>query len=338
MRNDFYVYALLDPRKPGTYLYGNLKLDYEPFYIGKGCGKRAYSHFKVNPSKVYNSWKRRKVIRIQDITGSDPLVKLIKSDVVEAEAFRLETKAIRLIGRKGKGPLTNLTDGGEGISGFKHSKKTKVEKKHFFSNVQRQSMAKDELDNWYSNISKGHARRTPEERAALTIKHSKIQRTLPVDVDKKRRAKLSKSSKSYRSRMSASQLAIESTTLSNAQTDYWSNVSPVERQSRGDAIRKGYESKPRSEVEAKNQKIAYAIRQKHAEASQFDKRMRSFNVMVGVMLRNALNNGSVDPSIVASIKDRLKASAVKFWTEDCNLIREPKVLRERVRQVITSYA
>jgi hypothetical protein len=34
----YYVYAFLDKSKPGNFNYGDLKFDYEPFYIGKGTG------------------------------------------------------------------------------------------------------------------------------------------------------------------------------------------------------------------------------------------------------------------------------------------------------------
>lgn len=43
-KNRFYVYALLDPRKPGKYKYGEYEFDYEPFYVGKGSGDRCEHH------------------------------------------------------------------------------------------------------------------------------------------------------------------------------------------------------------------------------------------------------------------------------------------------------
>jgi len=36
--NNYYVYALLDPRKNGPFKFDNIVFDYEPFYIGKGKG------------------------------------------------------------------------------------------------------------------------------------------------------------------------------------------------------------------------------------------------------------------------------------------------------------
>ena len=34
--NDYYIYILFDSSKKNNYIYGNLKFDYEPFYVGKG--------------------------------------------------------------------------------------------------------------------------------------------------------------------------------------------------------------------------------------------------------------------------------------------------------------
>lgn len=42
--NEYYVYAYLDPRKPGLYVYGNYKFDYLPFYIGFGKLDRLNRH------------------------------------------------------------------------------------------------------------------------------------------------------------------------------------------------------------------------------------------------------------------------------------------------------
>ena len=49
--NRFYVYALLDPRKPGAYEYEDICFLYEPFYIGKGSKNRCYDHFRYSQLK-----------------------------------------------------------------------------------------------------------------------------------------------------------------------------------------------------------------------------------------------------------------------------------------------
>lgn len=115
-----------DPRKPGKYVYGEFKFDYEPFYAGKGYGKRAYVHLfdgeKNNKGKV-------KILKDIKKANLKPIVKILDPDIFEKDALTLETHYIKTIGKlsTGTGPLTNLRDkqsGGE--SGFKHSKKTKL--------------------------------------------------------------------------------------------------------------------------------------------------------------------------------------------------------------------
>ena len=113
VKQKFYVYAYLDPRKPGEFRYGDVEFECEPFYIGKGKGnrykqKREYNHFFCNKAK-----------KIEREISRSPIVRKIKKRLTEEEAFDLEIELIEIIGRvnKGTGPLTNLTDGGAGGSG-----------------------------------------------------------------------------------------------------------------------------------------------------------------------------------------------------------------------------
>jgi hypothetical protein len=86
------------------YTYAYLREDGTPYYIGKGKGNRAYSN------------KNRKL----KVPPKDRIL-LLKKDLPEEEAFRHEIYMIAVLGRKdlGTGILRNLTNGGEGTSGFR---------------------------------------------------------------------------------------------------------------------------------------------------------------------------------------------------------------------------
>ena len=122
--NIFYVYVYLDPRKPGDYVYGEYHFDYEPFYVGKGNGNRAYGHLNGNK---YNPHFHNKIKKIQKITGQDPIVVLYREQLFENIAMEFEPHMIKTIGRKDLklGPLCNLTNGGDGVSGHITSDETK---------------------------------------------------------------------------------------------------------------------------------------------------------------------------------------------------------------------
>lgn len=99
MNNLFYTYAYL--REDGT-----------PYYIGKGKGSRCYStcgRRGCNPPP-----DRSRII-------------FLKQNLTEEEAFRHEVYMIAVFGRidKGTGILRNMTDGGEGSSGYVHTCESK---------------------------------------------------------------------------------------------------------------------------------------------------------------------------------------------------------------------
>lgn len=93
---NYYVYALVDPR------------DWEPFYIGKGKGRRCHQHLK--------DWRRGYVInaekhdRIGEIVqeGMLPEPVVVKDGMTEDEAFEFERMLIREIGFH---RLTNVLPG-----------------------------------------------------------------------------------------------------------------------------------------------------------------------------------------------------------------------------------
>lgn len=132
MKNEYYVYVYLDPRKPGKYKYGEYEFDYEPFYVGRGKDYRFREH--LTESKFgKKSFKCNKIRKILEETSKEPIIIKIEQDLSFNESNKIEEFLIKLIGRlKVGGPLTNLTDGGKGskwfesaFKGKKHSEETR---------------------------------------------------------------------------------------------------------------------------------------------------------------------------------------------------------------------
>lgn len=98
-----YVYIYRDPSR------GN-----EPIYVGKGKGNRAQFHLS-RTDKHPMTHRVQKMLR----ENVSPVVAFIASGIDDELACLVEQEAISKFGRKdlGKGPLLNLTDGGEGTSG-----------------------------------------------------------------------------------------------------------------------------------------------------------------------------------------------------------------------------
>jgi hypothetical protein len=113
MMNKHYIYVLFRPWNG------------EPFYVGKGKGNRlnhhamfakASSHYNKHVEHIYHKAKR---------LGLTVPAIIIRNDLDETQAFEIEMVLIRALGRlKDDGPLANLTDGGEGVSGYVFEQET----------------------------------------------------------------------------------------------------------------------------------------------------------------------------------------------------------------------
>lgn len=125
---EYYVYAYLDPGKMGVFEYGEFSFGYEPFYIGKGKGKRCHNGLKDKKNKI----KKSKIEKIY-LNSQEPLIVKIKSGLNENEAFKLEILLVERIGRivLKNGPLANITEGGSGTPGRKDTKEDLVRKEEF---------------------------------------------------------------------------------------------------------------------------------------------------------------------------------------------------------------
>ena len=174
MENDnFYTYIYLDPRKSGVYKYGDYTFEYEPFYVGKGKLKQWISHlydakiFRKNKilflSHKYN--KIRKIlIEFGELIKNKHIVK-VEENLTEQEAFELEIWLIWAIGRFNLklGPLTNQTDGGEGVSGRIISEEHRQKLINSATGVVFDSIRKN-------NISKGNKGKKRTEEQIMILK------------------------------------------------------------------------------------------------------------------------------------------------------------------------
>jgi len=98
-----------DPLKPIFYVYQHRKADTgEIFYVGKGMGRRAYDSF--HRSKY---WKNI-------VAKHGLIVEFIKENITEPESLKLEILTIDSYRQKGL-QIINMTDGGDGTTGYAHT-------------------------------------------------------------------------------------------------------------------------------------------------------------------------------------------------------------------------
>lgn len=144
--NNSYVYMLIDPRN-------NL-----PFYVGKGVGNRCYFH--LDEAKYYTKRKSLKLNKIRKLTslGLAPIITKVEENVSDEKAIDLEClliSEIRDLGIK----LTNMTDGGDGAKGYKHTEAHKQKMRQLFAGrvitkEHRNNMRKPKSEQGKANIAK----------------------------------------------------------------------------------------------------------------------------------------------------------------------------------------
>jgi hypothetical protein len=155
--NKFYVYALLDERKPGDYSYEIddivIDLSYEPFYIGKGTGNRMVIHEKLALIESNTTIKDNKIRKIWS-EGKKVIKTKILDQLDENTSLELEIKLIKEIKRKEEGgPLINLTDGGDGLKNPSLEVRQKISessKNRIITEETREKLRK----NWFSKLSR----------------------------------------------------------------------------------------------------------------------------------------------------------------------------------------
>jgi hypothetical protein len=139
------------------------KTDGSVFYVGRGCRNRANS-----------SYRRSKYWR--NIVNKNGLgvIKLVEN-ITSEEANRLESEIIKFYGRIDlqTGILINMTDGGDGVIGYRHSEE--------FKNKKRLDMLgnKHSVDNktW---VGKKHSQ---ESKNKMSLNNPKINSKIVMDTE-----------------------------------------------------------------------------------------------------------------------------------------------------------
>lgn len=131
----------------------------EPIYVGKGNGRRARSHLKRTDMHPFVQ-RLQKMVR----EGVEPTIIYLAEDVDDELALLVEEEAIALYGRKdlGKGPLLNLTNGGEGCGGVKRTEEQKQRLSKALKGTPRPWLREANLGRKWPPRSEEHRKRISE--------------------------------------------------------------------------------------------------------------------------------------------------------------------------------
>lgn len=109
-----------------VYIYKNPLKNMESFYVGKGFDNRSHVHLRSYNSHTKSNPHFHRTLQKMLREGNHPEIEVINV-TCEFAALWFEKVLIKAFGRRdlGTGTLLNLTDGGEGMSGFLHTEETK---------------------------------------------------------------------------------------------------------------------------------------------------------------------------------------------------------------------
>ena len=149
--NIYYVYAYL--RKDGT-----------PYYIGKGHGKRAWDWHRHIP-----------------VPKDKERIVILETNLTELGAFAIERRMIRWYGRKdlSTGILRNMTNGGDGATGYKHTEETKEKLSNLWSGKSHKKESKEKMK------ASAMARKPPSTETREKISAANRKRTHSIETRQK---------------------------------------------------------------------------------------------------------------------------------------------------------
>lgn len=147
-------------------IYALLDQNGYPRYIGKTAkddiAERLRNHLKDRTKCHRVSW-------LKSLKGYVPKVEVLEEFDNEIDALEGEKQLISLLRYLGA-DLTNQTDGGEGVSGYQHTRETRAKmsrsrKGHLVSQETRHKLSES---NRKRVRKKGHWHHTPESKAKIT--------------------------------------------------------------------------------------------------------------------------------------------------------------------------
>lgn len=197
---EYYVYAYLDSKLEDNITFGDITFKYRPIYIGKGKNNRMLEHFKDrNRFNTYFYNKLNKMILEENI----PLVVKLKEFDNEQDAVKMEINLISFLGKKKSGGLLyNITDGGDGLSGYIFTDDAREKMRNFaVNNKSHLKFPQDQKGSNHPMFGKKHKRSSVKK-----IIDSKTGVKQSVEWIEKRASKLRGKplSQEHRDRLSAS--------------------------------------------------------------------------------------------------------------------------------------
>lgn len=133
--NEYSVYLLLDPTKPMFFVYNDMLIDTQPFYVGitKLLKRRMEHHKFVRRGKGY----KEPIIDTLTKKGKTFETYVYDSNLSFEKAVAIEKELIAHFGRLdlANGILGNMTNGGSGLLECKKSKTTLLKHRHSMHNI-----------------------------------------------------------------------------------------------------------------------------------------------------------------------------------------------------------
>jgi hypothetical protein len=187
-KNIFYVYYLRRPDKEDPLWPG---AD-QPFYVGKGKNGQVNYHRKeakkllLCESKLNKNTIKIKMIHKLWKQGLDFTEEIILGGLTEKEAFDLEIEAILVYGRidLGTGCLTNMTSGGEGVSGPSEEARQKIREN---SKGNKVWLGRNHTEETKQKIRDNQMGRIPTEETRRRMTESHLGKKQPQETIEKRR-------------------------------------------------------------------------------------------------------------------------------------------------------